>query len=292
MSSFAQCSWTIGGCLRASEQFLGPNRVWFAANEVQSDYLGHHFHRTRNIDLDVLEFTASTQADELMSWLAQRSFNININPFAPGEFGAASVLDVLLKWLEGMAKCAEVRGRDGRLYAGVKLGVPIEYFESINAQDSQGAVVAKILTQDPRTCVYMTMLDRAPEGEFGLLKKARELKANMRRAQDGFAKLIFPMIHLEEQRTLSWLIGMSTLNERTGLPMHIGDAIQVNRLRMNEEGVRAQSAAVIVVRLFSAERNHVIDAPFLFWIERDGVEEPFFSAWLDFDAWKNPGSLA
>ena len=53
------------------------------------------------------------------------------------------------------------------------------------------------------------------------------------------------------------------------------------------------SAAVMDMEMLGIEPEpFVINRPFLFWMEREGVPEPLYTAWLNYDSWKNPGGLA
>ncbi len=292
MGSRAQCTWPITGCLVAAEQFVGPDRVWSPVTETQTHFLNGPFARTRGVPLDVLEAMSSRSANEVMRWLAERSFNIQIEPFGPNEFGAASVLDVLLKWLEGTAERTETFGHDRNRYPGVKMRGPVQYYETRFPGGPNDGIIVQVPTQDDRSKVFLAMLDQEPQGEFGLIETARALSESRRQSGRWYDSLIFPMIHLEEERELEWLIGLWTHNALAGnQPTSVVRAVQMNRLRMNEEGVRAQSAATIVMRTLSIPNDYRIDRPFLFWIERDGVTEPLYTAWLDYDSWKDPGGL-
>jgi len=75
-------------------------------------------------------------------------------------------------------------------------------------------------------------------------------------------------------------------------PAIITQALQQTKLRMNEEGARAQSAVAIgVLRGCLPTYDYVIDWPFLFWITRPGISKPLFVAYVTEDDWKNPGDI-
>lgn len=284
-ASFARCTWPITGCLNAAEGILGPDRVWGAVNDLQTRFLDHHFAHTRGIDLDVVESTVSRSEREIMAWLAKRGFEIQLNPCGPTGFIAASVLDVLLEWLEHSTTADTIIGANHRRYEAVKMKLRAVRFFSASTQ-----LIVQVQTNDPSTQVYMTMLEHPPLDEFEIINLARQFNATKVPSQEQYSGVTFPMIHFEEKRNLDWLIGLYTHNQN-GLIMSIDEAIQMNRLRMNHEGVRAQSAAVVTMRSFSPQVPLLIDRPFLFWIQRDGVAEPLYTAWLGYDAWKNPGGL-
>ncbi|OGL76513.1 hypothetical protein A3E97_03560 [Candidatus Uhrbacteria bacterium RIFCSPHIGHO2_12_FULL_47_12] len=69
--------------------------------------------------------------------------------------------------------------------------------------------------------------------------------------------------------------------------------MQQATLKMNETGARARAAdEMMVSRSMSPHDNKlIIDKPFLLAITRNGVTAPIFAAYVDYDSWKDPGSL-
>ena len=286
LPSFACSTWPIGACLEKVEQLVGE-RMWVPINEIQSTYLRALYYRTRGVNLDVVESMASFSAQEVVNWLAKRGFTIEIEPFNPLQFGLASVLDVLLRWIEGNAERHTISSGDGSERAGVKIHGHIPFFKA----EGHSEVVIEVPNRDEKTHVYMTILENPPTDEFGLVRLARQLSMTRTPLRLRFHGVIFPMIHLEEKRDLDWIVGLRMTNGGNP-PLRIHRAVQMVRLRMNEQGVRAQSAAVMTMRAAGAPPvPFVINRPFLLWIERDGVDEPLYTAWLNYDSWKNPGGL-
>jgi hypothetical protein len=107
-----------------------------------------------------------------------------------------------------------------------------------------------------------------------------------------FDELILPMISFEEIVDVSWLVGLNT-TEDLGLDYAVMQAVQKNRLKMNEFGVRAQSAVgmAFMTCCIKPAVSLTVDSPFFMWLERPGLRKPLFVAWLDYDSWKDPGSL-
>jgi hypothetical protein len=137
--------------------------------------------------------------------------------------------------------------------------------------------------------VWMTMQETPSRAEdlgalgYWLARQSRPASTN------EFEGLLFPMVDLAMSTDLSWLVGLGTV-DRHGRACEVARAEQQNTLRMNETGFRAKSATSITTTLSSVRRHppHVIDRPFLFWIERPTLSRPLFAAWLTEDCWRRP----
>jgi hypothetical protein len=291
--SFAQSIWPIDASLVMAERFLlGPNRVWRYVNQTQEAFIRDHLGVSRGGSLDVVRSIASYLAHEIEAWLKQHGFEIKIETLERNEFSVASVLDVLLKWPQDCAEKSELHVDETR-YTGVwiKRGAKFLY---TSAQDTPKKPIVKLPTDNKSINVFLTMLDEPPLGEFGLVTYARYLSSVNKQCLDLYdtVGVLFPMIQLEEHSRLDWIRKMWTFDS-AGFPALIKQAVQINRLRMNEDGVRAQSAVQIRIPTIggSSRKPYIFNHPFLLWIEHDSSPEPLFSAWLNFDSWKNPHGL-
>ena len=94
-------TYPIVAALVKAEDMLGKNRVWTPKNGMQSRFLADFFRMCRNEVLGIPEIQsiASWSADEINTFLRQRGFDIQLQPFDSSTFGIASVLDVLVEWL-------------------------------------------------------------------------------------------------------------------------------------------------------------------------------------------------
>lgn len=292
-TSTAQSTRPISECLIAAERILGPNLHWRTTNPSQIDFLRNYFlvHRAAPI-LGIIESLASFSAKEIEAWLKQRGFNEPIGPFEKNEFGTASVLDVLLNFPEGSAERSVINLSDGPRPAVIIRG-GVKFWQFVDSKD----VIVELPTTDPKARVFIMMtLNTRLRRADALLTTARYYS----KAQKIHLKfppydgVIFPMIHFEKRTDLDWLRGMWTAS-KDGIPAIIRSAIQINRLRMNEIGVRAQSAVHIEVPCAGGGHRSpfVFNRPFLLWIDVEHHEkfEQVFAAWLDYDSWKDPKSL-
>ncbi len=278
----------IVAALIAAEEFLGGDRLWQPVNATQERFLaGFASGRAEASRIGEIESIASRDADELNKFLRRRGFPPGFRPFAERRFGAASVLDLLAEWKHEGA-IVETITPDGRRFPGVHIGADGVRFFSARRHRSP---IACLETKSGDE-VFLTMLDEPPGGP-DLLGRAHEL-SRRRRDNHDFAGLVFPMVGLDQQVGLGWLVGMVTEDEE-GMAWEIDAATQRNRLRMNEVGARAESAVTVQVLAagirWKPKPDHVIDRPFLVWFERDGLERPLFVAYVAEEDWRNPGGL-
>ena len=110
----------------------------------------------------------------------------------------------------------------------------------------------------------------------------------------AFGSLVFPMVQLDQQVELEWIVGMRT-TDVDGRPVVITYGAQQTKLRINVKGAHVESAAGLAMRVARMQPlpadDLVIDRPFFCWIERDGVSEPILAAYIDQEDWKDPGDL-
>jgi hypothetical protein len=107
-----------------------------------------------------------------------------------------------------------------------------------------------------------------------------------------FGRFIFPMVDLDQEVDISWLLGLGTVDSN-GVSAWIAQAKQQTKLKMNCQGALMESAAAISVKRAVAPEKpeYELNEPFLFWCKRSGFSQAVFTAYVDYDAWKNPGSF-
>ena len=278
-------TYPIVAALLKAEELVKPVKGWAANNEIQRVFLEKFFSECREeiSRIPEIESIASWSADVINRFLKERGFSIQLQPFNSLTFGVASVLDVLVEWLNKGDVTSIKKGRV--TYPAVKIDSKHADFFETSAHENP-IVCLRTKSED---LVHMTILDNAPDG-FDMVEKAQELSKG--REGYNFSSVVFPMVSLNQQVDISWLIGLRTTGANE-LPAIITQALQQTKLRMNEKGARAQSAvAIAIIRGgFSPEKQYVIDKPFLFWITRPGICKPLFVAYVTEDDWKNPGDI-
>ena len=280
------CVLPILGCLAAAKAHLEGNRQIpssFSPKNVEQDNFLEMFKDLMGKlpGIAELESRADDDVKAINSWLAERGFDIQLPPPSDEKgFAVASILDILMKWLnEG--KKSEIRGTD-KNYPGVMLkeGVNIYHMAAIHPYP-----VVRIATQEGDS-VCMSMVDDIPSGKEGLFLKVAELE-KVKANSHNYKGVKFPMVDLDDKPDISWICGMGV-----GSGFFVETAMQQTKFRMNEIGARVQSAAAMTLsRSISSTGPHIIDRPFLLWIKREGLEFPLFAALLCEDVWKEPKEL-
>jgi hypothetical protein len=282
-------TYTLARALIAAEEFMGGNCGWNGTNGVQEDFLTNFFLPNEALSIEEIETKASQAAAELNKFLKENGFDIELEELGPNEFGAVSILDQLVYWLEKGEKVPIYT--DQSEYPGVQLkkGVsahevpghnyPVVSIETKNKEENQGA---------GKAIVHMTILDDPPSG-FDLISKTMGLKNGGQFVSCD--EVQFPMIDLNLQGELDWVVGMAT-QATNGQDWSISKGIQQTKFRMDEVGARVQDAVAITLeRCCSMSSRIVIDKPFLLWITKEDLLYPTFTAFLDTDVWSKPTSV-
>ncbi|MGA2629598.1 MAG: hypothetical protein ABSG54_05225 [Terriglobia bacterium] len=308
-------TYPIVTALVEAEKILGADRQWKPVNEMQTRFLKEYFAACRHEKVPEIESLASWDAAEITAFLTQRGFPIKIPPFGPRNFGTASVLDLLVEWMEKghvTTITREKLGEDASPVASSWLDrlksswasrqesrpLPAEGYPAVLIASKHVAFfraarhkypIASLKTKS-QDRVYMTMLDD-PHANFDLVAKSQEFSRALK-PTDEFEGLIFPMVDLDQRVDVDWLVGLETTEVRGELA-RIDRALQQTRLRMNELGARAESAVVLTVSgaALRFKPPHIINRPFLIWFERKGLSKPLFVGHITEEDWRNPGEL-
>ncbi len=276
------CVLPILGCLSQAEQYLEKvlkvkEALWACKDNRQQDFMDAFSDLIPNLNVPELESRACEDVVPINRWLAERGFDIQLSsPKQSGSFAVASILDLMLRWLQNGTKTS-ITAPNGKQYPAARLrhGVVV-------SEDSRFHKwpVARINTKGgDRVC--MTIIDRNPADLFLAVNDVSKVRA-MSHALDG---VIFPMIDLDVKPDISWLEGMKLGGYA------IEQALQQTKFRMDDTGARVQSAAGMALTKGIGPRPMVIDRPFLLWIERDRLAVPMFAAVLAEDCWKAPKTL-
>lgn len=234
--SNVSCPIGITGCLKATEEFLENDLEWNHSNETQKKYLLEYFSDTKE-DLskveDVFEYIASKKSQVINSFLKERGFDIEVDEFGSDEFGAASVLDQMVEWMEeGDRKTIESNGNS---YDGFSLD---KGGSVVDPGDGENPIV-RINTKEKNEAVYLTVPDE-PLSYFDLFDYAVE---KINEENDCFKSqkhegVVVPMVDLDKKVDISWLCGLST-KDSDGDQWAVSQAEQQAKFRMNEREARA-----------------------------------------------------
>jgi hypothetical protein len=284
--SLSACPYSVLVALDAFEQKLGRGRKWKPVNRQQDALL--NWRQQCGADLprlgDAVKGMCSQDAGALNKFLADNGFNIRLSPLGKDDLGAVGILDLLVEWLNAGDK-QSIRCKDGKIAEGVRI-------KDAEVLDLNGSDCAVRLETKDGTRVYIMPSPR-PADQFQLMGRVMTANAEAGKARrsEEYKGCDFPMVDMLVQEDVSWLRGMCTVGQDNS-PWTVTQAMQENRLRMNQFGARAQSAtAMVVTRGISFEQPFVVDEPFIVWFTKPNCTRPLFAAWVDYSDWRNPGDL-
>lgn len=279
------------GCLKRAEDILG-SPLWAPGaqgNEAYKQWLTESvipavLHEATPEALPDLESIASYSAEEINAFLKERGFDIEISDFQAPDFGLAAVLSVLLRWAE--SGVATKRTVDDVEYPYVRFNDgPCRVFETESRYGVSKGVKFDTKSAD---VVYVIEASEAPMDVVELSRMVEEIRAEVteRRRAD---LVLLPMIDHDAEMDLSWLLGLTDQKSSAT----VTEAKQQNKLRLNHEGVKAESATVLGMAMSAPGEGTVVvfERPFFLWIERPGMSFPLFAAYVTPEDWKDPGSL-
>lgn len=287
----------LSAALVKAEDILGPNRLWHASNATQSLFLEEFFDaasRKECPSIPEIESIAAWDAETINRFLRERGFEIQLVPFRSGpndeEFGVASVLDLLVTWLEPgnevplKVSTSATSPHGDKEYPAVRMVKGI----SFSSASQHPHAIARLQTQSDDV-VYLTRLDTTPTG-FDLLHYAKRLSATLSSNYD-YTGVVFPMVDLKQKVDISWLIGMQTMSSMNK-PSVISQALQETHFSMDTKGAHAKSAVALGIRMTAVVRaprpDLIIDGPMLVWCERPNLTQPLFVAHVTQEDWKKP----
>ena len=283
--SIVTSPYTIPAALKRADDIMGPHRQWEPVNETQRQFLElYDIARGEVSGLPEIESIASWKADAINSFLTQRGFAIQLEPFEPDTFGLAAVFKMLLSWLFPGTP-SDIVTPNQKVYPGVLIEDRVPLFEV--AGHNSPVVIIPTISQDT---VSLTMLDTPPTDEFEMIATAHKFAASLLGRKS--VEVHFPMVDLDLRVELSWLRGLWTYSEG-GVKGEVTQALRQTKFKMNEFGVKIEEAVAMAVTMEMAfvSSRYVINRPFLMWVNRRGLSLPLFVGYITPEDWKNPGTL-
>lgn len=255
---------------------------WSAVNPEQKAFLEHcypYIKQLHRYSENELFGKVSGDYQVLNSFLQEHGFTIQLNPFGPESIGIVAILKLLLKWQE-VADTSTIT-YNNKEYPAVKMNSNIGLYISPAAHQP----ILAIKPDKKDTLVMMMPADSRYEGLHLFFKIQQLLKGIKRMRPDDYDKLeaVFPMINMNNEADISWLVNMEKGDEWT-----VSQALQQNKLEVNQFGAKAESAtAIVMTRGFSETYHYVIDQPFFFFTIDMKTRFPTFIAYLEPDSWQD-----
>ncbi len=282
-ASATAVNYPIVAALLATERILGKDRKWSAVNTKQQVFLETVFNRIKTDvpEIPEIESISSRDYTRLNSFLKDKGFDIQLEPFQPSDFGVVSVLKLVMEWLKkGEVTTITVNDTSYPAVRMKKNGV--SFYRSINFKHT--IIQVKTKTED---VVYLTAVDE-PVAESKLWSLGAGLLETRTHYYPDYLGVIFPMIDLDTQPDISWLQGMYTMGT-DGRPGIISQAKQQTRFKMDELGATVESAVTMgLMRSMLGPTYYKIDRPFLAVVHRPSLKQPIFVGYLNTDCWKQP----
>lgn len=288
MSSQTATLTPIVGALVAAEEIIGKNRIWLGKSIEQTAFITDYMFKRNELSrlsTEELRTWVSFVASELNKVLAKEGFSIKLEDFGRDEFGVVAILDVLVEWLKE-GETTLILAQNSNCYDAVRLEK--SNFRTYWSPVHEHPLAVVYTKSGDKVC--MTIADKARPG-FDLLARIHEINQSHLSAFP-VDHIKFPMVNLDQKVNIDWLVGMSTLTHDSRRA-RISQALQQTKFKMNHFGARAKSAVTVGVKIRGLQRNDdlVIDKPFYLWIMREGLSIPILTAYIDYDDWKNPGTL-
>jgi hypothetical protein len=290
MTSMALDFATIGRALQALSAAYLDDSSWQPATDDQHVFLEWFAtHRKELSKLTNLESLASGDFAILNSFLVVRGFQPLFEPF--DGIGVVSVLDMLVEWLtEADLTTIEVFNRSTmHIDSFPAFWLPSD---GITIYDVEGcpAPLAQLRTKSGVT-LWLTM-DNRPESSLDLALDAQRISTAARRLNTRYALgAKIPMLDLDVQSDLEWLMGMFTEDSPSGYH-EITQAFQQFKLAANQKGAHIKVASGIAATRSAAPMPSplIFNRPFIgFFTQPEHDHLPIAAFWADFDSWKNPG---
>lgn len=285
---------TLAALLFASETILGDNCEWHpedGADETkrtrQSEAARWYLELRALVPaLPELETLAAWTAEDINAFLVSHGFTIKLDPFGPDAFGVAAISDFPVLWIE------EAEGRmiydpsSGRAKPGFILDRDWIVSSSPDA-DRDATYWVRTQTDD---LVGLAMAPR-PESPEALLAEVRRRMGVATQPSD--CALAVPCVDIDMRPDVSYLIGLSTVSPLVGRAT-IVQAVMQAVFHMNRKGARSRIAMAAEVQLEACSWSPAVltfDRPFLFWMQRPGLDVPLCAYYIVPADWKEPAEL-
>jgi len=266
----------LAAVLAKALEFLGGGQ-WSSNNEKQAELLSIvKAISSKDFESLAMETIVSYSADQINEFLARHGFDIRIDQLDSNEFGVASVLKILMTWIESQE--TTIYAQNGSRYQGVKI---TENISLLNSSHCEGHIV-EIQSKEGFN-IYLVDVPSSPSDEqelFAWAKRMADTKSY--NVSLELKSVSFPEVEMNCRPDISWMIGMSS-----GLNV-ITQALMQTKFKLNKIGAKAEAAAAIAVRkgISFGELNLIFNKPFMVWIEKPGISMPVFVSWCDYDSWK------
>jgi len=276
------CVVPVLGAINAVQEFVKSNYFengigLVPKTEEQRQFVDIFYPHTKDIrylTLDELITLASTNCDVINNLLKEHGYEIQLEKTTYESISVASILNLNVDWnKQGFEKKINYQDEtykafnlDGRLWV---------------TEDERIHPYPVFLMQCRNNdWVYITRTDITPQSDVEFVTYIEKLK-DVRKSCIRYDSVTIPNVSFNMRQDISWLINLGI-----GKDMFVTQALQEIRFDLDRDGAKVKSAVAMEVAVCaSACGPYVIDGPFMFWVEREGIELPLFAAVLNKDTW-------
>lgn len=277
------CTTGVLSVLHALVDRVGESATWEPVTDLQYQVLQMYRQARIQISSGVegVKTLVSDDSIRLNAALAEHGWDIRLPPFGPPNLGSVSLFKRAMTWFQPGEIKSITLATDRRPVAATKLTGGYDTYN-----DSRSRALDAIRIRTTSQDIVWLVPYKGPQLEgVGLLAAAaahvRSFKERSDIKEGTAVGCFFPMVDLRHTPNVSFLNGMRLLGERGGV---LGAMVQENILQMDERGARVESATAGM--LYRSLSMCVIDGPFLFVLERDGMID--FVALCAEDSFRNP----
>lgn len=268
----------VAQCLFELEKVFKTD-IWVLVSDIQKQFIQDIYPGAKGLAQKVpMKTKVSDKANIINQFLEENGFQIQLNPFQKDEIGVAAIMKVALEWKkEGVNYI-----RQG--YPTVSLG---SNFSFMRWNDLD--VVCPQTKNDDEVYMVMVSSNDIPKADVDLYLLGTKMLKELKEQPRNYDQVSFPMVKVDQTINLEWIVKMQLhSSDPTFMPKYISQAIQQNKLAIDEKGVKVESAAAMGMRALSYHeiKEFIIDKPFLLVIARNNV--PILVGWIEQDSWKNP----
>jgi hypothetical protein len=292
MATLALDTATITKALAALEEMELAPCTWTPTNPAQEQFLTWYYSNRKAISqLNHLEALVSDSYTVLNSYLEELGFVGMFEPF--DGLGVASVLDLLLEWVEegSVTTFKRTTGDDGVIdeasYPAFKLEARgVRFYEVVGHRYPLASLQTK-----SGDCLWLAIAHNQPDDGMDLFHTAQRILSAPRApisTLDGGT--IIPMLEIDIEPDISWMKGLFTDNSRDGYHQ-IVQAFQQFKLRANEKGARVKVATGLGTARGGAlpKQPFIFNRPFIgFFTQADDPTIPMAAFYADTDSWRQP----
>lgn len=256
---------------------------WTAKSDTQQkalDFISANKGDVDKIPPKMLDALASKDHNELNKFLKDKGYDISLNPLGKGGVGVVTSIEVEGKW-------------QAKNYAPIKSGDK-EYpafqkkTDEIYSVAGHREPVVKLFDQDGIK-VFVTPYEgnlNGLEATDVASKLTPDSSKPTIKNPDGYSHVVVPKVDMNRVSELNWLKGMSNSQGQ-----RIDQALAQAMVQMDEKGFKAKEGLAIATSRsinLAPEKNLTIDKPFVFWVVKDGVQQPIYATKIDQQYWKAP----